>query len=144
MKRIYLSFVVLLVVLSNLSAQYNQDEILKEMQKMQKEMLKQFENLEFNFGDSQLFIDTFFIKEFEHQDDWLPLEPNAESLSGMMELLQKQMQEMDQDDWAEIEKLFKSFDGFSPIVPAPEKLDEGKKEEDITKKLNKKRKVYSL
>jgi hypothetical protein len=144
MKRIYLSFVVLLVVLSNLSAQYNQDEILKEMQKMQKEMLKQFENLEFNFGDSQLFIDTFFIKEFEHQDDWLPLEPNAESLSGMMELLQKQMQEMDQDDWAEIEKLFKPFDGFSPIVPAPEKLDEGKKEEDITKKLNKKRKVYSL
>lgn len=144
MKKIVLSFVLITISLS-LSAQYNQEEMLKEMQKIQEEMMKQFENLEFNFGDSQLYIDTFFVKEFDSFGDGMPLEFNSDDLSEMMDLLHQQMQQMDSEDWAELEKLFKSFGDFTPLVPAPENFDEFNEEEgDIKEKPNKKRKTFKL
>ncbi len=144
MKNLALGFVVFLLASPSLFAQHDQDEVLKEMQKIQEEMMKRLENMELNFGDSQLFIDTFFIKEFSPHGGWMPLGPNSVDLSEMMELLQKQMQQMDDEDWTEIENLFKSFGDFSPTVPAPEELDEEKEEGNIIKKSNKKRKVYTL
>jgi hypothetical protein len=144
MKDLALSFVVFLITSTCLFAQYDQNEVLKEMQKMQEEMMKRFENLEFGLGDSQLFIDTFFIKEIDPNSNWMPLDPNSADLSKMMELLQKQMQQIDEEDWVEMEKLFKSFGDFSPTVPAPEESDKKEEGGNIIKKPNKKRKVYTL
>jgi hypothetical protein len=144
MKKLILSL-ALLAITMNLSAQYNQEEMLKEMQKMQEEMMKRFENLEFDFGDSQLFIDTFFVKEFDSFGNSIPMEPYSGDLTELMEMLQQQMKQMESEDWAELEKLFESFGKFSPMIPTPEKLDEFKKEEgDIKEKSNKKRKSYTL
>jgi len=144
MKKLILSFILFAIAL-NLSAQYNQEELLKEMQKMQEEMMKNFQNLEFNFGDSQMLIDTFFIKEFDSFGDEMPLEFHSGDLSEMMDLLQKQMQQMDSEDWSEIEKLFKSFGDFSPTIPAPENSEEFKEDDiDIKDNSNKKRKTYQL
>lgn len=144
MKKLIFS-IVLLVVTLNLSAQNTQEEALKEMQKMQEEMMKNFENLEFNFGNSQLFIDTFFVKEFDQFGNSIPMEQFSGDLSELMEMLQQQMQNMDGKDWAEMQRLFESFGDFSPMIPAPENLDEFKKEEgDIKEKSNKKRKSYTL
>ena len=74
MKKIVFSFVLIIFSMS-LFAQYNQEELLKEMQKMQEEMMKNFENLEFNFGDSQILIDTFFIKEMQPFGEMSPIQP---------------------------------------------------------------------
>ena len=142
MKKIIFSFVVLLAASMSLSAQSNQEKMMKEMQKMQEEMKKQFENLEFNFGDAQFLIDTIFIQKMEPFENLDPLEFYSGDLSEMMEMLQKQMESL---DWKEMEKLFKSFGDITPLVPIPENLEEFKKEKgDIIKKSNKNRKSYTL
>ncbi len=123
----------------SLSAQSDEQDLLKQMEQMQEEMLKQLENMEFNFGDSQFLIDTFFIKEFDPQKDWPSMEHGFTDPSGMMDLLEKQMEKMDRTDWDEIEKLFKSFGDFAPITP-----DNGKGGDNIKKSPNKKRKTYTL
>ena len=107
-------------------------------------MIKRFEMRGYDLGDSQIFIDTFYRKEFDDLGQWMPFDPNADGFSGMMDLLNKQLQQMDGTDWAEIEKLFKSFGELSPRIPAPDKLDKDNEEGNSTDKPDKKRKVYAL
>ena len=104
MKKFVFSF-VLLVFSTSLFAQYNQEEILKEMQKMQEEMMKSFENLELQFGDSQFLIDTFFVKELQPFGEMNPMQPFSGDMTEMMELLQKELEKMDAEDWQEMQKL---------------------------------------
>jgi len=142
MKKISLSFVVLLIASMSLFAQYNQEELLKEMQDLQEEMKKQFENFDLNFGDAQFLIDTFYIQKMEPFENLQHMEFYSGDLSEMMDMLQKQMEGV---DWKEMEKLFKSFGDFTPLVPLPENLEEFKKQEgDIIKKSNKNWKSYTL
>ena len=63
-----------------------------------------------------------------------------------MEMFQReQLQQMDDEDWAEMQKLFESFGDFNPVIPAPENSEEFKnQQEGIQQKPNKKRKSYSL
>jgi len=142
MKKISLSFVVLLIASMSLFAQYNQEELLKEMQDLQEEMKKQFENFDLNFGDAQFLIDTFYIQKMEPIENLQHMEFYSGDLSEMMDMLQKQMEGV---DWKEMEKLFKSFGDFTPLVPLPENFEEFKKQEgDIIKKSNKNWKSYTL
>jgi len=144
MKNIILSFVVLAISM-NVFAQNHQEDMLKEMQKMQEEMMKKIENLDLNFDGTQLFIDTFFVKEFNSFGHSIPMDQFSGDLSELMETLQLQMQQMDTEDWTDMQQLFESFGDFLPVIPAPENLDKiGQEDGDIKEKPNKKRKTYTL
>ena len=115
---------------------------------MQEELMKQFGGLNFQFGDPNMQVDTFFFKGFGEGDQWMQLDGGSFDLTEMMNLLQQQLQQMDAQDWEDLDQLFKGFGGFAPLVPAPDSLDNYRKSDPENnfpaKQPKKKRKVYSL
>ena len=110
------------------------ERVMEEMQKM--------------MGDMPIMMDTFMIKGFTNPmmpgEEWSIMPLDSVNSGGLFDLLHQQMQELDEQDWAEIQQLLEQFGGQVPLIPTPEDLQENAPEEDKKGKKKKKRKVYTL
>lgn len=147
MKKLYLIiFLFLAGIQVNFAQQQDSfEELRQQMEEMQKELFKQFENLDMNGSGFQFFIDTMMIPDFG--DMGMDLQPfgltDPTMLNDWLGEMQKQLSEMSEEDWAEIERLFKGFGENGFIMPFPQ-APATPKEDEKTIIVKKKRKTYKL
>ncbi len=131
-KIISASFLFMLSI--NLSFAQNDmmDQFMQDFEQMEEE-LKQL------LGDDGILMDTMIIQGFHDlQSGAFGDIFNDPQLKDMMDMMEQSFQQFDMNDF---EQLMEGFDfGNGPLVPAPEKLPEGKE----TDKKKKKRKSYTL
>ncbi len=147
MKKLYL---IIFLFLAGLQVNFAQqqdsfEELRQQMEEMQKELFKQFENLDMNDSGFQFFIDTMMIPDFG--DMGMDLQPfgltDPTMFNDWLGEMQKQLSEMSEEDWAEIERLFKGFGENGFIMPFPQ-APVTPKEDEKTIIGKKKRKTYKL
>ncbi len=127
-------------------AQLSEEELQRELDRMEEEMTIALQRLQETVENGQLFqLDTTVYRIFPYDG---PREPGVNPQQGPLELQQLLDQftgQLTEEDWAELHRL---FDDFQQSIPDPEGLDtppgEGGESPSRPSKSKKKRKVYSL
>ncbi len=147
-RRFYLIIFALFCCSAAIQAQTIDQEDLredfKEMEDQLNKMMQQFDQL---FSGSHFQQDTTITRMFTFPMDELGnqfqmIQPDSLMNGDMMNWMNGQMQMFSQQDWTEIEKLFKSFGEQFQMMPAPEFHQDGKTPNQKDKK--KKRKTTTL
>ena len=138
---------LLLAVLSFSSVQaqnIDQEELKKGIDQIEEEMAKVFKGFsQLLSNSSELTQDTTIMKFFnfpltEMDSQFKQLQPDSLMVGDMFDLMQNQMLQFSQQDWSELEKLFKNFGDQLQMIPAPESGN------DSPQKKKKKRKTTSM
>jgi len=124
------------------------DSGIPQMEELSKQMEQMMEQMQKMMGDMPIGMDTFFIEEFSSPmmpgEDWPVMPLDSLNSGSLFDLLQEQMQEIDAEDWAEIQRLFEQFGTEMPLMPAPKDWPKQDLKDKEGKKKKKKRKVYTL
>ncbi len=153
MKKILLSAIILLSSFQLVTAQNPMEDMVKEMEVLQKEMLKQMEQLNLNGDGFQFFLDTIITQNFGDLDidineNYLnQLDPAL--FDDMFKEMQKQLSQIDEDDWAQLEQMLKGLEGIlpmGPVTPNDRNTPKGAtpEKDKPAKKGEKKRKTYKM
>ena len=150
MKKLF--FLLLIVGLSGtIKAQQSQDEILQEMQRLQQQLMEQFQSFDDLSQGFPLFSDSLFMggNGFHMQIDtsfqWGMNDPSffiaPDQMQGLMEQFQQGLSQMTDEDWAELEKMFRQF---SLPLPDPNQVPQEEMPNKPRKDGRKKPKIYNL
>ena len=147
MRKIVLSFLLVLSCAVLSLAQLSEEELRMEFDRMEQEMNRALEQLQETVKNGQLFppMDTTFFHIFPYEGPDEPgFHPQGDPLL-LQHLLERFMGQLSPEDWAEIEQL---FDEFQQNIPAPDQLEEApgteKQSPAKPKRPRKKTKIYSL
>ena len=149
MKKVILALVIFFSSLHLAPAQQSFDDMVKSMEELQKEMLKQFGQMDIDSPGFQFFLDTIITQDFGglnfdlNDGMFEPLDPSV--FDDLFQEIQEQLSQMDEQDWNEIEKLFKGFEHILPLRPMPGDSEDLTQPEDRpASPSKKKRKIYKM
>jgi len=142
MRNLILIILFTLASSASLSAQNSFDELVKEMEQIQQELFKELEQMDLSDQDFQFFSDTI-VHHFGDLDmnSLFQEELDPALLEGMFKQMEEQLSQMDQQDWSELEHLFKSLEQAFPIKPSSPNQSP---QDQPVKKKEKKRKTYRM
>ncbi len=149
MKKLILATFLFISSFQFATAQENFDDLFKEMEKMQQEMIKQLGQMNLEGSGLQFFMDTTIVQKFGDLDigfnDELLQQLDPKMFEGLLGQMQEELSKMDEEDWAEIGKLFKNFENIIPMTPQTNTPGDSTDPKDKpAKKGEKKRKIYKM
>lgn len=125
MKNLFCLLLLATLSFSSVKAQKSDaDELQKGLEQMEQELTNVFSELGKLFSESPLTKDSTLTKMFA-----LPLEdmdakfgqinPDSMMMGDMLNMMEQQMREFSQQDFSELESLFKSFGEQLQLMPLP-------------------------
>ncbi len=149
MKKLIIALTLIISCTQLSTAQQSIDDMIKEMEQLQKEMFKQFEHLDLNSQGFQFFMDTIITQDlgdlnFGLNDRFFePMDPAL--LQDMFKQMEEQLSEMNGEDWEDLEEILRGFGQVLPNQAKPPKMEDDTLPKDKPAKNDKKKKkIYKI